>query len=169
MRNLIDVFVPGDPKPQPRARSFAFKDKQGNLRVRAYEAGTAEAWKTQLAAALLPLVWDKVNGPVRVRLEFYFTRPPSHFTKRGALTSSAPRFPRARCGDVDNLAKAVLDCLTTLGLWQDDDQVVESTTTKQYHPEKQGCQVIVDALDVDTEVTVESRDTAPVDNQVPLF
>jgi Holliday junction resolvase RusA-like endonuclease len=35
--------------------------------------------------------------------------------------------------DFDNLAKAVADCMTALGWWHDDAQIVRATVSKFYH------------------------------------
>ncbi len=139
----IDLFVDGLPKPQQRPRAFAFKG-----RARVYDAATAEGWKAAIAVALKPWAGQRHAGPVLVELDFCFVRPPTHFTKKGALTSSAPQFPGGRCGDVDNLFKAVADCGTEIGIWADDTQIVDATITKHY-ADRQGCQIHIEITDVD--------------------
>lgn len=129
--NPIYVFVPGDPKPQPRPRAFARK-MGGKFVARVYDASTAEGWKAQIAEALRPWVgrWF-ATGPVLVVLQFVFRRPESHYRKSGYLKDSTPRDHVGR-PDLDNLAKAVLDCCTTLGLWRDDGQVCDLALSKRY-------------------------------------
>ena len=122
---LYDLFVHGEPKGQPRPRAFAFHGK-----ARVYDPGTAEHWKSQIALAL-PNVILKYSGPVRVSLSFYMPRPKHHFTKAGLLKPSSP-FAYAKKPDADNLAKAVLDALTTLGAWDDDAQVATLLIEKWY-------------------------------------
>jgi crossover junction endodeoxyribonuclease RusA len=80
------------------------------------------AWHARQAAG--PARWD---GPVHVDLTFVFVRPAAHYgTGRNArvLKPSAPAFPATRGqGDVDKLARAVLDALTASGVFLDDSQV----------------------------------------------
>lgn len=129
-RSAIAVFIAGDPKGQPRPKAFAFR---GHARV--YDPGTAEGWKSQVALALQPWVGQPAfRDAVHVEMEFRFRRPKSHYTTKGELTKSARCDHLAR-PDVDNCVKAILDAITTLGIWQDDDQIVSIVARKRYaHP-----------------------------------
>ena len=64
---------------------------------------------------------DPLIGPVRVSLVFFIERPKS--VKR--------EHPSVR-PDIDKLARAVLDGLTTAGVYSDDSQVVDLTASKVY-------------------------------------
>lgn len=138
---LYDLSVVGDPQGQPRPRAFA---RHGKARV--YDPGTAEYWKSQIAAAFPPVVITYTAGAVTVDLAFVFQRPQSHYRqyrKTGlGLVPSAPRTHVSR-PDVDNLAKAVLDCLTTIGVWRDDTQVNSLVVSKRYADptERSGCRI----------------------------
>jgi Holliday junction resolvase RusA-like endonuclease len=104
----------------------------GKFAARVYDAGTAEGWKSSVAVAAQPHIPQQpLHQPLWVSLAFRLSRPKSHFTKRGALTSSAPSHPTNK-KDCDNLAKAVLDALTQVGVWQDDGQVVTLVISKIY-------------------------------------
>jgi len=127
----IEFFVSGDPKAQPRPRAFA-----GGGKVRMYDPGTAEGWKGLIAAAAkehcppAPLV-----GPLHLTIEFWMRRPKSHFrTGKHAtkLKPGVPNYHAAHRFDLDNLAKAVMDCLTQLGFWEDDGQVARLSADKRY-------------------------------------
>lgn len=126
----ITVFVPGDPKGQPRPRAFA--RKMGDRFVaRVYESGTSEHWKSQIARALEGRLPEHATlGPVAVSMDFRFARPKGHFGKRG-LREAAPRWHHGK-PDLDNLAKAVLDALSTLRVWEDDRQVTELVLSKRW-------------------------------------
>jgi Holliday junction resolvase RusA-like endonuclease len=147
----ISFDVYGIPKAQPRPRAFA--RKMGNKYVaRVFEAGTAEEWKSLIAAAAKPHTPPTpILGPVRVDLRFFFPRPKSHFlTGKNAafLRDDAPWWHTAK-PDRDNLEKAVLDALTQLGgFWRDDSQVCDGWVLKQYgsHP---GVMVSIGEKEVD--------------------
>lgn len=122
----IWFFAEGIPKGQPRPRAFAVNGK-----ARVYDAGTAEGWKGCVAAAARQyLPREPLGGPLSLSVSFQMPRPKSHVGKRGLLPS-APREHLSK-PDVDNLLKAVMDCLTTLGAWRDDTQVVEVRASKAY-------------------------------------
>jgi crossover junction endodeoxyribonuclease RusA len=124
--NTIQFTAFGDPKGQPRPRAF----HRGGM-TRVYDPGTAEGWKGQIAVAARPhKPKTPIEGPINVLLFFIFPRPKSHSTKKG-LRDSAPDFHTSK-PDADNLAKAVLDCLTQLGFWKDDAQVCELQIHKRY-------------------------------------
>lgn len=124
MKFLVDVTVRGEPKAQPRPRAFA---RNGKAHV--YTPGTAEAWKGEIARMVGPR--EPYDGPVGVMLIFAMPRPKSHWAKGGVPKAGAPKLPTGK-PDLDNLAKGVLDALTTMGVWRDDDQVVTLDATKRY-------------------------------------
>ena len=124
----LSVF--GSPKPQPRPRAFVRKTKTGPPVARVFDAGTAENWKSRIAASAngkrppgAPL-----DCPIRVELRFIMPRPQSLRRKK----DPAGPIPHTKRPDVDNLAKAVLDCLSELGWWVDDTRVAELEATKEY-------------------------------------
>lgn len=136
----ISIFVTGEPKGQPRARAFA-----RNGMVRMYDPGTAEGWKSAIAdewrrsAPKMP----KIEVPVCLTLNFHLSRPKSHFRSNGELKPTAPKW-YARKPDADNFKKAVMDALTQLGVWDDDDQVVSWHGTKRYSTSNHcGCEIIL--------------------------
>ena len=125
-REVATFHVDGDPKPQPRPRAFA---RAGRARV--YDPGTAEGWKGAVALAARPhLPREPLQGPVRVDVTLCFRRPKAHYL-RGGLRPGAPTHHTGR-PDRDNCEKALLDCLTQLGMWHDDGQVCAGEVTKLY-------------------------------------
>jgi Holliday junction resolvase RusA-like endonuclease len=128
--NTIQFEVHGTPKGQPRPRAFALHG-----RARVFDPGTAEGWKAQIAIAAKPfLPSTPYDGPLKVCISFSFIRPKGHYGKRkGALylRDDAP-FQHTGKPDLDNLEKAVLDALTTLGMWHDDAQVFQLSSSKHY-------------------------------------
>lgn len=135
-RTIASFTVLGDPKPQPRPRAFA-----RGKHVRVYDPGTAEGWKAAIAlAAREHLPPEPLQGPVRLDATFRFRRPKAHYL-RGVLRTNAPEHHTGR-PDVDNLHKAVLDCLTQLGMWHDDGQVCAGEVVKVYS-EQPGAEIHV--------------------------
>jgi len=121
--------VKGLPKGQPRPRAFARKvgDK---VMVRAYDAGTADGWKSVVVAAgQTQRPQEPLTGLISVAISFWLPRPKRLMRKKDPMRALyAPVKP-----DIDNLAKAVLDALTMDGWWLDDAQVVQLTLEKWYH------------------------------------
>jgi Holliday junction resolvase RusA-like endonuclease len=136
MTEPIEFFVEGDPKPQPRPRAFA--RRVGNtFQARVYDAGTAENWKSRIADAAKDFRPDEpIREPISVRLEFWFARPKSHYRTgkhAGELKPDAPIWHTAP-RDIDNLWKAVIDCLTQIGFFADDGLIAHSIVAKMYSP-----------------------------------
>lgn len=138
----VTFFAWGSPKPQPRPRAFARNMGAGKFAARVYDAGTAEGWKASVAlAAKAHLPPEPCAHPLSVDIQFTLPRPQSHFTTKGDLRAAAPFYPTNKM-DCDNLAKAVLDALTQIGMWLDDGQIVHLSVSKNYGP-KSGAQVTI--------------------------
>jgi Holliday junction resolvase RusA-like endonuclease len=126
----ISFFVPGLPKGQPRPRAFARK-MGGKFVARVYDSATAEGWKGAIAGCAkeyLPEIPTEL--PVAMQITFSMPRPKYHF-KRSGLRQDAPDAYTSK-PDSDNLAKAVMDCLTLVGMWKDDAQVYDLRVIKKY-------------------------------------
>ncbi len=136
---MTQTFIPGKPVPQPRPRAMRLPHNGG---IRIYEPAHATAWKATIAThmrALNPVLIE--SGPVRMDLMFVIKRPKSHLTKKGVRRKGAPITPVGRnVGDVDNLAKAVLDACNGI-LYRDDSQVIHLGVVKTYSS-KPGVQII---------------------------
>jgi len=91
------------------------------------------AFKAAVIAAAGKRFAKPITGPVVVEITALFLRPPSHLTGRGELRKGAPGYPGRNLGDVDNLAKGVMDALTDSGIvWLDDSQVVDLRVAKRW-------------------------------------
>ena len=145
----ITIKATGIPKGQPRARAFA-----RNGMVRMYDPGTAEAWKSCIAAAAIPHKGIRLTGGLSVAIWFAMPRPKSHYRTgkySGELRDGAPARHTSK-PDVDNMVKAVMDALTMIGIWQDDDQVCQLYATKGYaRPGWTGAEIRVARVDEQTE------------------
>ena len=126
-KTMIKKHIKGTPKAQPRPRF-------NRMTRRVYNPNTADYWKSTIKAELLEHKDKKLIGAFKVYLHFYFKRPASHFGTGKNKHIPKPSSPVRHHfkPDVDNLAKSVLDCLTSLGLWGDDSQVIELKIMKDY-------------------------------------
>ncbi len=144
----IEFRVDGEPVGQPRPRAFARKFGS-TYQARVYDPGTAEGWKSCIAAAALPhRPQTPLVGPIRLRLAFAMRRPKSHYRTgkySGELRADAPIW-HIGTPDADNLAKAVLDALTQIGMWKDDAQVFSLHAGKRYTNYAPGCNVEIELV-----------------------
>lgn len=143
----IFIRVIGEPKAQPRPRAFARKlivRGREIVTARVYDSASAECWKSDVAAAARDQRPDTpLEGPLRVDLTFLFPRT------KDDLRPARPdeRMPHVKRPDLDNLFKAVADCLTLLGFWSDDSQVCRCDLDKWIvaRGELPGCEIRIDA------------------------
>ena len=116
MTARLQLVVPGAPVPLERARVG---------RGRHYLPAKSREFRERIQAAWMQA--GRVNlgaGPLACSARFYFERPASHFgTGRNSGTLKPSAAAVIPGGDVDNLAKSVLDALQTLA-FSDDKQVV---------------------------------------------
>lgn len=119
---ITRIRVYGIPAGQPRPRAFSIAGK-----ARMYDPGTAEAWKSEIAAAFAGHNM-RFDGAVRIHIVLLFPRPKRLMTKK----SPTGRLPHTQKPDCDNCVKAVLDCLTRLGVWGDDAQVFDCRVKKMF-------------------------------------
>ena len=96
-------------------------------------------WRADVRAAAMSAMgdgWQPLTGAVDVDIEVFLPRPKSHYgTGRNAQTvkHTAPTHPTGRnSGDADKIARAILDALTSAGVWRDDSQVVDLGVSKQW-------------------------------------
>jgi len=69
------------------------------------------------------------DGPLKVNMTFYLSRPQGHYGTRG-LRPSAPAFPAVK-PDVLKLARSTEDALTGI-VWVDDARIVFEQLSKVY-------------------------------------
>ncbi len=119
---MIDFFVEGTPKAQPRHRQGKFG---------AYTPDSVKGWRE--------LIWIEARkhvppephrGGVRLDVTWFFQRPKNHFRTNGEIK---PRFEDDRhliAPDTDNLIKALKDELEQLGFYRNDSQVYDEHAVK---------------------------------------
>ncbi len=124
---IWQTFIPGIPKPQG-SKTSGLNHKTGKTFVREDNAGT-KPWRKRMVEGLqdshgVPLA--QFDSAVAVVLRFVFVRPKSH--KRDSMPTSKA------LGDVDKLARNVLDALTQAGIITDDKFVLKLAAEKVYGP-----------------------------------
>ena len=122
--DVLTTFVAGQPAPQGSKRGFATK---GGRVAMVESSKHVKPWRESIRAALVDdagrprAVFD---GPVCVELRFIMRRPVS--TPKRRRTPPAVKKP-----DLDKLARAVLDAVSSAGVWRDDSFVTQLSAMKR--------------------------------------
>ena len=122
----MQLHITIDIVPQGRPRFY---------RGIAYDPPKSRQFKKDLALIANSLVSSAFSGEVKVKLDIY--RQKSKFKK--GVTSK-------KYGDIDNLAKAVLDALNGI-CWHDDSQISDLHITKN----------LADTPRIDIEITEKNQ------------
>jgi Holliday junction resolvase RusA-like endonuclease len=127
MNKTIEFFVAGIPKAQPRVKARCI-----NGRGSVYTPTSADDWKSLIAIeARKHLPTSPIDAPISLELYWWLARPKWHYRSNGNLRADAPQWHTCR-PDIDNLAKAVMDILTAIGMWRDDALVYRALKFKLY-------------------------------------
>jgi Holliday junction resolvase RusA-like endonuclease len=132
----LEFFVAGLPITQGSKRAFTNKYTGRAVLVEDAEKLKPWRWSVGVTAAQAMAKRPFIQGPVRIRLQFLFPRPKSHYgtgRNHNVLKASAPSWPTGK-PDLDKLQRAVFDALTHV-VWADDSQVTEVFAMKRYNPE----------------------------------
>lgn len=137
--DVLSVFVAGQPAPQGSKRGFVNKHTG---RVAMVESSKAlKPWRESVRQALLDehgRPRAHFAGPVVVELRFVMRRPVSTPKRR-------PTPPHTKKPDVDKLARAILDAVSSASVWRDDSHVVQLSATKRIAEldETPGCEISI--------------------------
>lgn len=123
----VSAWVAGVPAPQGSKRALGAGRPGG--RIRMVESSTrVKPWREDVRQAFLDLRresaddvstwWHPLAGPVVVKIVFVMPRTKAMRSKPSA------DFPMVQKPDVDKLGRAVLDALTSAGVFADDSQAV---------------------------------------------
>ncbi len=134
----LSFFVPGLPRPQGSKRHVG----RG---VMVESSKYVADWRHDVkqAAWTYRLQMEPLAVPLSVRLDFNLPRPKYHYGTNGAVKA---RYELARPSskpDIDKLARAVLDAITSSGLWRDDSLVVDLRASKWFTVNDPGVEVLI--------------------------
>ena len=120
---MITFTAYGTPIPQGSTKAFMRPGMKFPI-VTADNAKT-KPWRQAIVDACRSLLAGRqpLEGPVEVRVVFYLPRPKSA-PKRITEPSKKP--------DLDKLARALGDAMTTAGVWRDDAQVISTLARKAF-------------------------------------
>lgn len=136
----IRVFVPGQPAPQGSKRHVG----RG---IMVESCKQVKPWRSDIRSHLLDDQGQPLcafgGDPVHVSLEFVMRRPKS------APKRTTP--PAVKKPDLDKLARAVFDAISSSGVWNDDSQVVSARLKKRIaiDGEQSGCWIDIHAAVMD--------------------
>lgn len=151
LSGLLRITIAGNPMPKGSMKCVGQKGR--HQLVASNDRTGGKAWHDLIANGIAGRIDNAPlkHQPVGVDLTFYVPRPAGHHNARGELKPSAPDFPTTKPtqgrpgGDVDKLARAVLDALTDGRLLPDDAQVVDLTARKRWSDDEHptGCQIAI--------------------------
>lgn len=121
---MITLNIPGRPRTKGSMRHVG-KGRmiEGNPH--------SSTWRADVRAAAMAQGCTAGEHAYSVEVRCWFKRPHNHRRANGELKPGSPRFPHGRVGDVDKIARNVLDALAGV-VWHDDSQVVNVTASKAW-------------------------------------
>ena len=138
-RSRLTFFVPGKPVPK---QSFRVGKRGGWQPKRVTDYRKRIVWIAKTVMAKSGWIKPNKQQPIGVTMAFCYQWPKSAPKYKAATTVLRTITP-----DVDNATKAILDGLSTAGLWEDDRQVAKLEVTKLTVPRgRAGVHVRVETL-----------------------
>ena len=124
-RLVLDVFVPGDPKPKGSVSAFV-PPGSGRAIVTHNTIKGAKEWAQRIVDVVHSAAFEFVPAktPLEIVAVFALPRPLSASRKRSAHELAAKK------PDIDKLMRALLDALTHV-VWGDDSQIVRALVEKR--------------------------------------
>ena len=127
---MINFTVDGAAVPKQRPR-ISGRRAYTPKRTKDYEERVLNAFRSSYRG-FYPAFGKDV--PVRIRISVYQEIPKSWSKKKRAQAEQGEIVPLGRNGDIDNIAKSILDALNGFA-YEDDCQVVRLKITKSYSME----------------------------------
>jgi len=124
---MISFTVDGTAVPKQRPR-ISGRQAYTPKRTKDYEERVRDAFRSSYHG-LFPAIGKDV--PVRIYISIYQAIPKSWPKKKRLQAEQGKIVPLGRNGDIDNIAKSILDALNGFA-YEDDCQVTMLIITKQY-------------------------------------
>jgi len=130
------ITIPGDPATKGSLRCVGRRGERAHVLVE--QLKTSGPWREKVAGWVRAKLATEIEKrePLGAEVTFTVRRPPSHYgTGRNAekLKASSPAYPTGHdTGDIDKLARLILDALQDAGTIPDDAQIVDLATRKRY-------------------------------------
>lgn len=121
MTEVLSIWAAGLPAPQGSKRHV------GRGVMVESSAETLKPWRQdvrQAATDALPEHHAPVRGAIELEVWLFMRRPKGHPKTIRTLPATQP--------DVDKLLRAVMDALTSAGVWLDDGQVTDLVVRERY-------------------------------------
>lgn len=126
----LDIIPPTRTAQQKGAFSYIGRD--GKAHTRFYRKAEVQEAEAFLAGLLKPYKPEQpIEEPVALGVVFCF---PYRASEKKSITRRALTVPHTVRPDLDNLEKGLLDTLTRLGFWRDDNLVWSKVTHKLRGP-----------------------------------
>lgn len=132
----IVVTVPGQPAPKGSLKCIGARGGRGHVLIE--DNKRTKPWRDKLAGACRRIKKPAVKGqPIGIETTLTLDRPTYHYGTGRNAKKLKDRYAAAApvghsTGDVDKLARLVLDALQDAKVLPDDCQVVELTVRKAY-------------------------------------
>jgi Holliday junction resolvase RusA-like endonuclease len=140
---IIELWVPGIPRPQGSKRAFALPNGRISM---AEMSKKLPAWRSDVRTAGISADVVMFTDAVKMTCNFVFPRPKSHWgTGKNAevLKPDAPTYV-TKVPDLSKLVRGIEDALEGV-LYDNDSQICEISTTKAFGP-KSGVWIAVEEL-----------------------
>lgn len=134
----LEIFIPGKPAPQGSARGFVNK-KTGRAIIVKDNDAKQKTWRGDIREQVMT-AWDgkpPLDGPILATFNFVMPRPKT--------TPKRHTPPAIKRPDLDKLARAVCDALTSAGVYGDDAQITTLCCRKRLAAldEPSGCAIFI--------------------------
>ena len=146
----IVLTVPGHPAPKGSLKCIGGRGGKGHVLIE--DNKRTKGWRTDLATWARKAQQRGEKGqPIIVEVTSTLARPKSHYGTGKNAGTVKPAFVDAfpvghQTGDVDKLARLVLDALQDAGLIPDDCAVVEVVSRKAWTEDEGTVPLVPDAL-----------------------
>lgn len=134
------VFVAGKPAPQGSKRYLGVKGGKG---ITVESSKAVAPWRADVRSAVQAATFDPIPAGAGAVVHLVFVMP------RPASTPKRRTPPAVKRPDLDKLIRAVLDALSSAGVWHDDSQVVNLRAAKCIASpgDRTGCHIVVTRLE----------------------